>query len=133
MHTTEQHPQASPDSHQGTPREDASEGSRPSKTAAHGQDFMRSPGLPDRGELLAHAEYTTNPGGPTQRAPQRQADWEGYYVFATSKYRRQRATNTATAYVSFCHLNPSMDCVADVNRAENCSRMGASAVHSNMT
>jgi hypothetical protein len=24
--------------------------------------------------LLAHAEYTTNPGGPTQRASQRQAD-----------------------------------------------------------
>jgi hypothetical protein len=46
-------------------------------------------------------------------------------VFATSKYRRQRATNTATAHVSFCHMNPSMDCVADVNRAEKYSRMGA--------
>jgi hypothetical protein len=33
-------------------------------------------------------------------------------VFATSKNRRQRATNTATAYVSFCHMNPSMDCVS---------------------
>jgi hypothetical protein len=45
--------------------------------AAHGQDLRRSPGLPDRGGLLAHAEYTTDPGGPTQRAPQRQADLEG--------------------------------------------------------
>jgi hypothetical protein len=27
-------------------------------------------------------------------------------------------------------MNPSMDCVADVNRAENCARMVANAVHS---
>jgi hypothetical protein len=78
MHAIEQHPQANPASHQTHPREDtpgiSSEGSHPSKTAAHGQDLRRSPGLPDRGGLLAHAEDTTNPGGPTQRAPQRQAD-----------------------------------------------------------
>jgi hypothetical protein len=54
-------------------------------------------------------------------------------MFATSKCRRQRATNTATAYVSSWDMNPSMDCVADVKRADNCSRMGAYAVHSNMT
>jgi hypothetical protein len=41
-----------------------------------------------------------------------------YYVFAKSKCRRQRAKNTATAYVSLCHMNPSMDRVADLNRAE---------------
>jgi hypothetical protein len=39
------------------------------KIQTYGQDFMKSHGLPDRGGLLAHAEYTTNPGGPTQRAP----------------------------------------------------------------
>jgi hypothetical protein len=50
-------------------------GGQPSQQkAAHVQDFRRSPGSPDREGLLAHAENTTNPGGPTQRAPQRQAD-----------------------------------------------------------
>jgi hypothetical protein len=73
MHATEQHPQATLPATRTHPREDtpgvSSQGSRPSKTAAHGQDLRRSPGSPDLGGLLAHAEYTTNPGGPTQRAP----------------------------------------------------------------
>jgi hypothetical protein len=55
-----------------------------------------------------------SPAGQPRGHPKDRQTREGYFVFATSKCRRQRATNTATAYVSFCHMNPSMDCVADV-------------------
>ena len=39
-------------------------------------------------------------------------------MFATPMSLKQRATKTATARVSFCHMKPRSDCVSGVYKAE---------------
>jgi hypothetical protein len=92
----------------------SSEGSHPSKRLHMGKTLGGPLVCQTEGGCSPTLNILLIPAGQPRGHPKDMQTRRGYYVFATSKCRRQRATNTAHAYVSFCHMNPSMNCVAEI-------------------